>query len=288
MIAHSGLASHLAFIALAVTAVAVHAMAWSAGRRRSIGRPVAWAVGWLVLLASTSPTVETWAARSFTGHMLQHLLMVVVAAPLLAVAAPLATVGHALRSRLGTVTRWRRGERTAARRLRAVGPVVAPLTFVGVLFVTHLTPIYDRALDVRWVHDAEHLAYVVSASLLWAVVRTSRQGDAVLRIGMVFAVIGGSALLGVVLLSADSPLVATYADRLGDAEALSDQRAAASLMWVGGMASSLPLLIAVVWRWAEAEDRMARHGERLTERRVVGGRDATPGTAPTSTSAPRR
>jgi hypothetical protein len=48
---------------------------------------------------------------------------------------------------------------------------------------------------------------------------------------------------------------------LGIEAALDDQRAAASLMWVGGMAITLPLLIVSVWRWAAAEERIAERAE---------------------------
>ena len=37
--------------------------------------------------------------------------------------------------------------------------------FVVVLFVTHLTSIYDRALDDRWLHEVEHAAYLLGAVL---------------------------------------------------------------------------------------------------------------------------
>jgi putative membrane protein len=84
------------------------------------------------------------------------------------------------------------------------------------------------------------------------------------RVAGVFAVIAGSALLGVVLLTASMPLMDTYAERLGESRALDDQRAAASLMWVGGMALSLPLLLTAFWRWASAEQRATETAERLT------------------------
>jgi cytochrome c oxidase assembly factor CtaG len=133
--------------------------------------------------------------------------------------------------------------------------------FLATLYVTHLTGIYDAALGDQLVHDVEHVAYVASACALWAVVTATGRSRSPGRVGAVFGVIGGSALLGVVLLSATTPLVPTYARELGVEGALDDQRAAASLMWVGGMAITLPLLIMSVWGWAAAEQRVAERSE---------------------------
>jgi putative membrane protein len=91
------------------------------------------------------------------------------------------------------------------------------------------------------------------------------------RVGAVFGVIGGSALLGVILLSATAPLISTYALELGVEAALDDQRAAASLMWVGGMAITLPLLMVSVWRWAAAEERVAVRSEEARNGRTADG-----------------
>jgi putative membrane protein len=75
------------------------------------------------------------------------------------------------------------------------------------------------------------------------------------------------AFVGVVLLSARQPLVAHYAERAGDDAALADQRRAASLMWVAGMGTTLPLLLLAVWRWATTEQRVAERTEELADRR---------------------
>jgi putative membrane protein len=82
-------------------------------------------------------------------------------------------------------------------------------------------------------------------------------------------------MLGIVLLSASTPLFSTYLDRLGPDAALDDQRVAASLMWVGGMATTLPLLLVAVWRWASAEERIAARAEKLEVDRAA--LDGSPG-----------
>jgi putative membrane protein len=203
---------------------------------------------------------ETLAQRSFTGHMVQHLLVIVIAAPLLVVGQP-GRLWRAVRppSRHSPPTRrigaaWRR-----------YGVVVAPFGFVVVLYVTHLTSIYDDALHDRWLHEAEHAAYLLSAVGLWAVVLGAGRRAATARVAAGFVVTAGGALLGVILLSASEPLMPTYAARLGTADALSDQRTAAALMWTAGMLTTLPMIVVALWRWAAREDRLVRQAEAMLD-----------------------
>ena len=142
--------------------------------------------------------------------------------------------------------------------------MVGPLVFVVVLFVTHLTSIYDRALHDRFVHEVEHAAYLLGAVLTWAaLLGAGRRSASAARVGAAFGVGVGGAVLGMILLSATEPLVPTYEARLGAARALTDQRTAAALMWVGGMVTTVPLLVIAVWRWASTEERIARRSEAL-------------------------
>lgn len=259
MIAHSSGFEHGGLIVAAVLSILLYGWGWLRSQRAPTWRLGAWWGGVGALLVSVLPVMERWAQQSFTGHMVQHLVMIVVAAPLLVLARPLTTV-RTLSTKRVRVTAT---ERAIARRWRAHGAIAAAACFVLVLYITHLTAIYDTALRNRFVHDTEHVAYVASALALWAAIRSAGRAAVVERVGAVFAVIAGSALLGVVLLSASSPLVPTYADRLGAQDALTDQRVAASLMWVGGMATTLPLLVIAVWAWASAEERVARQAEAI-------------------------
>ncbi|NOX29349.1 MAG: cytochrome c oxidase assembly protein [Actinobacteria bacterium] len=237
----------------------IYGVAWFRQKSPSFSRLLFWVAGVAAFAISTSPWMETLASETFTGHMVQHLLMIVLAAPLLVFAEPLQTIQGGW-----PALRWSsRSERALASRWRRIAPLLAPALFVAVLFVTHLTGIYDAALNNRFLHDAEHVAYVMSAVLLWVAVRGAGTSAAVGRVGTAFAVIAGSAILGIVLLSASTPLFETYAERLGPVAALDDQRVAASLMWVGGMATTLPLLLVAVWRWASTEEQIADRAERL-------------------------
>ncbi len=134
------------------------------------------------------------------------------------------------------------------------------------LFATHLTSIYDRALDDRLLHEVEHAAYLLAAWRCGRPCSVSGAAPPWPASAAVFGVIAGGALLGMILLAATEPLMPTYAARLGAERALDDQRTAAAMMWVTGMLTTLPLLVVAVWRWASAEERIARRAEALAER----------------------
>jgi putative membrane protein len=258
VLGHAGV-DHVGLVVLGVALVAGYGAAWLRAPRPAASRLAAWAAGVSAVVAASLPVVERAAERTFAWHMVQHLLVIILAAPLLVLARPLHTV------RLAgwlPVTAW--GRRLGAWWHRSAA-LVGPGLFVLVLFATHLTSIYDDALGNRWLHEAEHAAYLLSACAMWAAVLGVGRAAAVARVGAVFGVIAASAFLGVVLLAATAPLMPTYEARLGTAAALDDQRAAAAIMWVSGMLTTLPLLVAAVWRWAATEQRIAQRAEALAD-----------------------
>lgn len=264
MIAHSGILDHAALIGFGMAAIAARVTPPALARDHTIRPAAAWCAGVVTVLVALSPPMEAAADRSFTGHMWQHLLLILVAAPLLVVGGPRPARHRFGRHRFG---RWRFGS------VGVVAPVAAAVAFVTVIAVTHLTGLYDLALRQRVVHDAEHLAFVGAATLMWFAIGRMHRATGPGHAAAVFVVITGTALVSAILLTAPRPLVATYAEGLG-ADGLGDQRTAAAIMWVAGMATTLPLLVLAVWRWATAEQRRAERAEALREVPVVARADA--------------
>lgn len=262
MIAHTSPVEHALLVLVACGAFGVYGLAWIRRPGATRSRLAAWGAALVVTLAATAPTVEGWAERSFTGHMAQHLALIVVAAPLFVIAQPIRTLHHApwFGRRPHAV------ERAVGRWWHRHGALLAPIVFLGVLYATHLTGIYELALDNRFVHDAEHAAYLLGAVALWSAIRAPGRRTVAGRVGTAMAVIAGTALLGVVLMSASEPLIPTYVEELGTERALDDQRLAASFMWAGGMGMTLPLLLTSVWVWASAEERIVARSEALADR----------------------
>ncbi|HYY73775.1 MAG TPA: cytochrome c oxidase assembly protein, partial [Solirubrobacterales bacterium] len=110
-------------------------------------------------LALVSP-LDAYAHRRFTAHMLQHMLLVAVAAPALLLADPFAALLWALPTRVripvgrllvrGAPVRW-------VWRILTRMPV-AWIAYAGVLWGWHLPWAYESALGDRLLHDLEHVA----------------------------------------------------------------------------------------------------------------------------------
>jgi putative membrane protein len=266
VIAHTGV-DHVAVGVAGAVVVAGYGMAWLRLPHPSTLRLWSWIGGVALVVVASLPFMETLAQESFSGHMVQHLVVIIGAAPLLVLARPvhtLLTVGWipatATGRRVGVL--WHRWS-----------PAIGPGLFVVVMFATHLTPIYDDALDNRWLHESEHAAYLLSACAMWAAVVGVRRTGAAARVGAVFGVIALSSFLGLILMAAARPLMPTYEQRLGFDDALSDQGSAAAIMWVSGLLTTLPLLVAAVWRWASAEEKMARRAEALADAKAAAARN---------------
>jgi putative membrane protein len=258
VIAHTGV-DHVAIGIVGAIAVGVYGLAWLRLPHPLTWRLWSWIGGVALVVVASLPIMEALAQESFTGHMVQHLIVIIGAAPLLVLAQPVQTL-----MRVGWIPPTAIGRRAGVVWHRWA-PAIGPGLFIVVMFVTHLTPIYDDALGNRWLHESEHAAYLLSAAAMWAAVVGVRRTGAAARIGAVFGVTAMSALLGMILMAAASPLMPTYERRLGFGHALSDQRSAAAIMWISGMLTTLPLLIAAVWRWASAEEQMARRAEALAD-----------------------
>jgi putative membrane protein len=246
-------------------------------RRTGAGRGVSRAqlscyVGGLlaVALALLSP-VDRVGAALFSVHMVQHLLLMMAAAPLIVLGEPLLPLLWAMRidARRIVGRRWH-----AARRLRGLWrllrlPIVAWSLHVIALWVWHIPALYDRAVRDEWVHVVEHLSFFASALLFWWVLldrRARRRLGAGAAIFYLFTAALQSTLLGAGLTLARRPL---YSAHWGTTTAwglspLEDQQLAGLIMWVPAgviyLAALAPMLVRML--------RVAPTGGRpLTARR---------------------
>ncbi|HWC28349.1 MAG TPA: cytochrome c oxidase assembly protein, partial [Solirubrobacteraceae bacterium] len=150
--------------AVGVGRVTRDARAGRRGRRWPIARSLAFAGGLLAVLVALASGLDARADVELSTHMLQHLLITTVAAPLLVAGAPLSLALQAARGS----TRRALAElvRSRAVRLLTAAPV-AFAAFAAATLGTHLTGFYDAALRVPLLHAGEHLLYLATAVLFW-------------------------------------------------------------------------------------------------------------------------
>jgi len=251
----------------------LYALAWrripasSRSGRRVVPVLRAWsfAVGLLALLVAVNGPPDVLAESSFSIHMVQHLLLQLVAAPLLLLGGPVWVLLRAdppwlprrvlvrvLRSRLvGVITH----------------PVVAFGAFTVVLVVSHMTPLYELALEHEPVHQVEHLVYLLTALLFWwpaiGVDPAPHRIGHLYRLLYLMVSMPVMAFLGLAIANAERVLYSSYAQPTPwGASALADQQAAGTLMWVAGMFTMVPAVGVVLMRWLDDE---SRRGARAPE-----------------------
>ena len=259
------------------------AVAYAAGLRRlwragpgapSAGQAACFAAGLAtVVLALLSP-LDTLAHGLFVAHMAQHMLLVMVAAPLLVLGAPGLPLAVSLapdwRRRLG---RLRHRPAVHGARDLLTRPLVAWAVHVGTLWAWHMPGPYQAALGNDLVHAVEHASFLATAVLFWWVV-LSRQGRRRLAPGFAVLYLFAAALqgsaLGALLTLAPAPLYplqAASAPAWGPAP-LADQQLAGLVMWVPADLVDLGAAGALFMGWLLSLERTSPRQE-LPDRRPV-------------------
>jgi putative membrane protein len=230
-----------------LTAAAIYAIAWRSIRRRGASRlglalPFAYALGLASLAVALFGPLDTFNDESFSLHMLQHLALVQVAAPLLILGRPWQVLLQAVPTRwTGLFTHAVFGRRSGRGLWRLLAhPLTAFLAFNGCMAVWHLPGPYVAALLDERVHDLEHVSFFLSALLLWWHVLPPAPhrppSSATARALLVF----GSGMVGDVIAAgltlSTRILYAPYAGRpgLGGRDALADQALGGLIMWISG------------------------------------------------------
>jgi putative membrane protein len=201
------------------------------------------ALGLVLVAGALAPPLEDLGERTFTFHMVQHVLLGDLAA--LALVAGL--TGPLLRPVLAVRT---------VERLRVLGhPLVALPLWTLNLYVWHLPVLYEGALRHDAVHAAEHLAFLGFGALMWSPVVEVLPGPAWFGTGAKFGYVVGvrllEAVLGNVFFWTGSAVYGVYetTERLWGMSPSADQATAGAVMMVEG---SIVTLAALAWLFLRA------------------------------------
>lgn len=270
------------FDPVALASIALAAWLYARGHSRLVakgrhpigtGQVAAFYGGLLLVLAALASPLDALAGTLVSAHMVQHLILLVLAPPLLVYARPGLVLG------MGLPPRWRRAlnratHGTVATRTKAVAG--AGLSIVALhaaaMWAWHLPGPYQAAVGNNVLHALEHATFLGSALAFWATVIQPRRrqvsyGAGILYCFAVWMISGG---LGAILSFATHPLYPVLARNAPSwgLSPLTDQQLAGVIMWVPAGIVYLVAMAALFLRWMSSmERRMENADARLAEAR---------------------
>ena len=257
-----------------VYVVAAGLLYWLGGRRwrrREPLRAAAFVAGLVTLVVALDGPIDTYADELFWVHMLQHVLLLTVAPPLILLGRPWPRMWRALpvglRTDLGrglARARWTAPPRALAR------PLPAWILFNATVVAWHIPGAYNATLTDGPIHVVEHSMFFLSGLLFWA--RVIDPGPLrprlvwPMRIAYAAGAMVVSWVLAIALVVVPHPLYGHYAALLarpGGITAVQDQQIAAGVMWVLGSLSYTITYLAGFYRWLEPDRPTKRQSAAL-------------------------
>jgi putative copper resistance protein D len=250
---------------------------WGAARvrRRHPARPwpllrtIPFLLGLVVIVLATQSGVGTYDDTLFYDHMIQHLMLIMVAPPLLVIGQPVTLLLHASRNPLHTWTK---------KALRS-GPIhwitwpgfgvaAYAVTIVG----THLTSFMNLVMENDTVHNLEHVLYLVVGYIYFLPLLGHEpirwKVSYPLRLFLLFIAMPVDAFTGVVLGSYGTDPFPPMEPRNWGPSALSDIHDGGAVMWVGGAAIMFVMIMTVFFGWTRETRPSGGMGWLETARRA--------------------
>jgi putative membrane protein len=227
---------------LLLAAAALHGVGYARLRRNAGRMPDQWrraacfATGLLALAICLLPPLDAWSQVSFSAHMVQHELLMLVAAPLLVLGRPLPIFLWAFpaptRQRMAACVRI---PATAAAWRWLVHPATGWIAHALALWVWHVPVLFRAALGSQGLHELQHFSFVTTALLFWSGLLFARAGPhRGLAVLYLFTTTVHTGVLGALITFAGQPLFAPGILAAPLPEVLRDQQLGGLIMWVPG------------------------------------------------------
>jgi putative membrane protein len=248
--------------AAALYAIGSRRLRKGGGHLRAAERASFW-FGWTALIAAITPWMDHAVTLSFSIHMAQHELLMVVGAPLIVVGRPIVPWLWALPASL----RMRAGGGLSAVAPRRIWrwlttPLIAWTLHGAALWIWHAPVLYEAAVDHESLHAFQHATFIGTAMLFWWGLVYGRYGRAAYGASAlyVFTTMVHTGLLGALFALSTTPFYPLYGDRARDMgiDAVYDQQLAGLYMWIPAGIVLTTFALALVLAWLSESDRRER------------------------------
>ncbi len=234
-------------------------------------RPFAFYAGLLTLVVALCSPIDALSDDLFFMHMSQHMLLQLIAPPLILLGAPTTPILRGLPRpvRQGIVRPIVRARQSRALFRLLTNPVLIWLAFAAANWGWHLGgSLYESALEHEGIHYLQHISFIAVAMLWWATVIDARPLRSRLNYPARAFFIGltmfQNIYLGAALTFRSALLYPSYADRaqIWNWTALEDQQAGGALMWVGGDTLLLIVAVYILSMWFDTREKESQEEER--------------------------
>lgn len=219
--------------------------------------------GWGTLVLALLSPLDAWSKALFSAHMVQHELLMLIAAPLLVAGKPLAVAAWAFRSgRSGMFAIAVRAVRRSRLWRTLESPLCAWSLHLLAVWLWHAPRLFQAGLGSDWIHAAQHASFLFSALLFWwALLKRGTDGFAVLYL-LTTAIHTG--VLGALLTFAPHPLYPAYLNTTAawGMTPLEDQQLGGLIMWVPAGLILLATALILFAQWLAAMERRALAPQR--------------------------
>ena len=225
-------------------------------------RIAAWLLGLAVVEIALQSPIAAYDTTLFSVHMVQHVLLTIVAAPLLALGAPITLL---LRfSRPEVRRRWILPV-LHSRITRVISfPVVTWILFAGYMWLAHFSILYELSLENPFIHQLEHLGFIVTALLFWWPAVNADPSPWRMRhpsrLVYTFLQMPQNTFLGLTIYSATMPLYPYYVNlvRTWGPSVVDDQQIAGGIMWISGDVVFMAAIMLILRGLLRNEEREAK------------------------------
>lgn len=250
------------------------------GRRWPARRSASFAAGLATIAFALQSGLARYDTTAFSVHATQHLLLTMVAPPMLALGAPLTLALQASRR----ATKRALLSVLHSPPLRALThPLVVWSLFTASLYGLYFSPLFELSLNRAWAHVATHAHLIGVGALFWWVVvgldPAPRRLSHPARMLYVFLMLPFHAFLGIAVMSSNELLAPALAGAAAwGGIPLADQRTGGGILWAAGDLIAVISLLALMSSWMNYETRQTARRERFDDARAREGVPPADGT----------
>jgi putative copper resistance protein D len=257
------------------------------GDRWAAGRTAMFLIGLIMIGLALVSGLEAYDTTLVSVHMVQHMLLSMVAPIFLALGAPVTLALRTLPARPRAVLLAILHSRIA--RLYTF-PLVSFALFVASPFILYFSGLYRLSLEHVWVHQLVHVHLIaVGCLFFWPLIGLDPVPGRVpypMRALLMFLSTPFHTVLGLTVMQSGTLLGGDWYPllHLSWADPAADQRLAGGILWAGGEFIAVAMLAALVWQWIRESEREARRIDRALDR----AESAAQGRSPRGTSGDGR